>query len=95
MAPGLQSARVVALRPAGKDAYGRPRLDCVLAGQWRRAAFEGVRWQTADAATVAQDTAAELLVDLRRGNEMVPLDLSDQPAIRALVEVVDIDDLTG
>ena len=23
-------------------AYGRPRLECVLAGQWRRAAFDGV-----------------------------------------------------
>ena len=38
----LRSARVVALRPGGTDAYGRPRLECVLAGQWRRTAFDGV-----------------------------------------------------
>ena len=30
VAPGVQNVRVVALRSAGVDAYGRPRLDCVL-----------------------------------------------------------------
>jgi len=43
VAPGLQSVRVIALRSAGIDAYGRPRLDCVLAGRWTRAAFTGVQ----------------------------------------------------
>ena len=95
VAPGLRSARVVALRPGGTDAYGRPRLECVLAGQWRRAAFDGVQWRTADAATVAQDTASELLVTLRSGKELQPLDLSEQPAIRALLQIVDVAELTA
>jgi hypothetical protein len=95
VAPGLQSVRVVALRSGGTDAYGRPRLDCVLAGRWTRAAFDGVQWQTADASRVAEDTASELLVDLKGGTELQPIDLTDQPGIRALLDVVDVEELTA
>jgi hypothetical protein len=95
VAPGLQSVRVVALRSGGTDAYGRPRLDCVLAGRWTRAAFAGVQWQTADASRVAEDTASELLVDLEGGTELQPIDLADQPGIRALLDVVDVGELTA
>jgi hypothetical protein len=95
VAPGLKAARVIALRNSGADAYGRPRLECVLAGQWMRAAFDGVQWHSADAGTVAQDTASELLVKLRGGKELQPLDLTGQPEIRSLLQVVDIDELTG
>jgi type II secretory pathway pseudopilin PulG len=95
VAPGLHSARVIALRPGGTDAYGRPRLESVLAGQWQRSAFDGVQWATADAATVAQDTASELLIKLRGGKELQPLDLSDQPGIRALLQIVDVAELTA
>jgi hypothetical protein len=95
VAPGIQSVRVVALRSAGTDAYGRPRLECILAGRWTRAAFAGVQWQTVDAATVAQDTAAELLANLKGGKELQPLDLSQQPEIRALLDVVDVEELTA
>lgn len=95
VAPGVQSVRVVALRLAGTDAYGQPRLECLVAGRWTRAAFAGVRWQSADAATVAQDTAAELVVKLKGGKELQPLELSDQPAVRALLEVVDVEELTA
>jgi hypothetical protein len=95
VAPGIQGVRVVVLRPAGTDAYGRPRLDCVVAGRWTRAAFAGVQWATASAATVAEDTAAELVVNLRAGTELQPLDLSDQPGIRGLLQVVDVEELTA
>lgn len=95
VAPGLDAARVIALRNGGPDAYGRPRLECVLAGQWTRVAFQGVQWHSADAGTVAQDTAKELLVKLRGGKELQPLDLSDQPEIRSLLRVVDTDELTA
>jgi len=95
VAPGLQSVRVIALRSAGIDAYGRPRLDCVLAGRWTRTAFTGVQWHIADATTVAQDTASELVANLRGGKELLPIDLADQPGIRALLGVVDVDELTA
>lgn len=95
VAPALQSVRVVALRSGGADAYGRQQLDCVLAGRWTRAGFEGVQWQTVDATRVAEDTASELLVNLKGGKELQPIDLTDQPGIRALLGVVDIEELTA
>jgi hypothetical protein len=95
VAPGIQGVRVVVLRSAGPDAYGRPRLDCILAGRWTRAAFEGVQWATASAATVAQDTAAEFVANVKAGKELQPLDLTDQPAIRGLLQVVDVEELTA
>ena len=94
-APGLQAVQVVALRSGGADAYGRPRLDRVLAGRWTRVAFDGVQWQTADATRVAEDTADELLVNLKGGKELQPVDLTDQPGIRALLDVVDLEELTA
>ncbi|MGY1777071.1 DUF4236 domain-containing protein [Geodermatophilus sp. SYSU D00804] len=94
VAPAIRSARVVALRAAGTDAYGRPRLDCLLAGHWTRAALTGVQWSTADASTIARDTAAELLVDVK-AKELRPLDLTGQPGLQALLDVVDVDELTA
>ncbi|MGY1833147.1 hypothetical protein ACI8AA_22255 [Geodermatophilus sp. SYSU D01180] len=94
VAPAVKSARVVALRSAGTDAYGRPRLDCLLAGHWTRAAFTGVQWSTAVASTIARDTAAELLVDVK-AKELRPLDFTGQPGLQALLEVVDVDELTA
>jgi hypothetical protein len=70
-------------------------MECLLAGRWARRAFEGVAWATADAAVVAQDTADELIVKLRAGKELQPLDLTSQPEIRAVLDVVDVDELTA
>jgi type II secretory pathway pseudopilin PulG len=72
VAPGITAIRSVLLRHAGADAYGKPRLDCLLAGRFLRSAFEGVRWQEASAGTIVEDTATELLVNLRRGTELQP-----------------------
>ncbi|MGY1724752.1 hypothetical protein [Blastococcus sp. SYSU DS0533] len=93
VAPGIQAVRLIALRHAGDDAYGRPRLDCLLAGRWTRRAFQGVAWATAEAVRVAEDTAAEFVVKLRAGKELQPLDLSTQPEIEQLLKVVDVEDL--
>jgi hypothetical protein len=95
VAPGLRSVRVVALRDAGTDAYGKPRLGCLLAGRWQRSALDGVIWQSADAATVAQDTASELVINLRGGKELQLLDLARQPEIRQVLEVVDVEELVA
>jgi hypothetical protein len=73
VAPGITAIRSVLLRHAGADAYGRPRLDCLLAGRFLRSAFGGVRWQEANARTIVEDTATELLVNLRRGTELQPI----------------------
>jgi hypothetical protein len=95
VAPGLQHVRLVALRNAGSDAYGRPRLECLLAGRWSRSALQGVAWASADAGRVAEDTASELVITLRGGKELQPIDLAAQPGIRALLGVVDLEELTA
>lgn len=95
VAPGIQHVRLIALRTEGTDAYGHPCAACVLAGRWPRRALDQVAWASADSATVAQDTAEELIVKLRGGKELQPLDLSSQPEINALLKVVDIDELTS
>jgi hypothetical protein len=94
VAPGIQRVRRIVLRDAGRDAYGRPKMDCVLAGTWKREALGGVAWATADATTVLQDTATELLVKLKGGKELMPLELGSQPEIQHLLEIVDIEELT-
>jgi hypothetical protein len=93
--PWLRHMRLVALRTAGTDAYGRPRLECLLAGLWSRQALEGVVWANADAATVAEGTASELVIKLRGGKGLQPIDLDAQPGIRALLGVVDVEELTA
>jgi hypothetical protein len=41
VAPGVDAARVIAVRRGGPDIYGRPVLDCMVAGRWTRTAFNG------------------------------------------------------
>src|SRR5205807_1694341 len=89
-APGLQAVRIVVVRRTDPDAYGHTRLVCLLAGRWTRAALQGVAWQTADAGAIGQQTATELQADLRRGVELAPLDLTDRPDIRAVLQAIDI-----
>lgn len=42
----------------------------------------------------AEDTASELLVKLKGGKKLGSIDLTDQPEIHALLDVVDVDELT-
>jgi hypothetical protein len=93
VAPGIMAIRSVVLRHAGTDAYGRPRLECLLAGRFLRSAFDGVRWQEADASRIVEDSATELLVNLRRGTELQPINLSKEPEIQKLIDLVDFDEL--
>jgi hypothetical protein len=93
VAPGIEQVRLIALRHLGSDAYGRPNLECLLAGRWTRQAFNGVAWAAADATLVAQDTASEFVVKLRAGKELQPLNLDAHPDIRQLLNIVDVEDL--
>jgi hypothetical protein len=93
VAPGMTAIRSVLLRHRGPDAYGRPRLECLLAGRFLRSAFDSVRWHDADASRIVQDTATELLVNLRRGTELQPINLSKEPEIQKVIDLVDFDDL--
>lgn len=89
VAPGLQSARVAALRDDGPDSYGRPDLVCLAAGRWTRQALDGVVWTT-DASRILNDTSSELLLTQKgQAKELQPLDLADQPDIVQLLDATD------
>src|SRR6266536_693357 len=93
VAPGITAVRSVVLQDAGPDAYGRTRLECLVAGRFVRSAFDGVHWQEADAGRIVEDTASELLVNLRTGKGLQPIDLKHEPEIQDLISLVDVEEL--
>jgi hypothetical protein len=82
VAPGIAATRAVVLQDAGLDAYGRPRLECLVAGALRA---------EADESRIVEDTASELVVNLRTGKQ--PVELSREPEIQALISLVDVEEL--
>jgi hypothetical protein len=96
VAPGLSHVRVVALRVAGRDAYGYSRVEAVLGARFARTALVGVRWADADASVVVNDTSEHLTVNqVGPSKEFGALDLSAEPDIAAVVAAVDVDDLVS
>ncbi|MFC7593467.1 hypothetical protein ACFQYP_64490 [Nonomuraea antimicrobica] len=96
VAPGLSAARAVVLRTDRVDAYGRVQVSCMLAGRFERCSFDGVRWDAVDAATVVNDTASNLMINQKgAAKEPYPLDLRFEPELQALVNAVDITELTA
>lgn len=88
VAPGIQAVRVIAIRRGGPGIYGQPALECMLAGRWMRTAFDGVHWADADAGNILAGTAAELLINQKRG-QVLPVDLSTEPEIQDLLSTMD------
>jgi hypothetical protein len=96
VAPGLASARVIALQHSRNDAYGKPKVDVLLAARLERARLDRVLWDQADAGSVLDDAATENLTKLRRAtNELQPLDLSKEPALAELLAQVELEELLG
>lgn len=91
VALGVDAARVIAVRRSGPDIYGRPVLDCMVAGRWTRMALNGVRWADADAGNILAGTATELVLNEKRG-QILPVDLSTEPEIRDLLSTMDTTD---
>jgi len=91
VAPGVDAARVIAVRRGDPDIYGRPALDCMVAGRWTRTAFNGVRWADADAGNILAGTATELVLNEKRG-QVLPVDLSTEPEIRDILATMDTTD---
>jgi len=96
VAPGLGSASVVVLRNDGRDAYGQRSVSCIMAVKFVRTALNGVQWDSASATQIVNDASAQLLISQRgRSNELSPLDLMSEPALSALVQTVDPDDVAS
>jgi hypothetical protein len=93
VAPGINAARVVAVRAGADDVYGRPGpLECMAAGHWTRASLGNVRWQDADATNILVQTAGQLVLNATRG-QIVPIDLSREPEIATLLASIDTTEL--
>ena len=92
VAPGLQAVRVAVTRRAAADAYGTREAECLLAAVFARPHLAGVRWQSADAIRIVQNACADLRIKLSASHELLPLDLSNEPSLAALLRAVDIDE---
>lgn len=93
VAPGLQAARVVAVRDNGLDVYGQRIAEPVLATHLTRTALTRVQWPTATAwDVVTQASEGQSLANLARTTgALKALDLSEQPDLMALVEAIDFE----
>jgi hypothetical protein len=93
VAPGMKSTRIAAIRSSHQDAYGRRRAECILAGRFSRAAFEGVLWEKADAVRIMNGTSTDLVIrQVGQAKDLAPLDLSTEPRLAALIEAVDFNE---
>ncbi|MET9628631.1 hypothetical protein ABZX92_14320 [Lentzea sp. NPDC006480] len=94
VAPGITAVRVVALQQSRVDSYGTPQIDVVFCAHFERDRLAAVRWNEAQANNIIHDTATEVVVDLKRTTqELLPIDLSTEPAIRGLLSRVEIGEL--
>lgn len=94
VAPGVSSAGVIAVRTSVPDIYGRTSVECMLAGRWTRAAFDGVQWKDASAGKILAGTATDLVLNEKRG-QIVPVDLATEPDIAAILSRIDTAELSG
>ncbi len=86
----LSAARIVVVAPTAPDANGRGHLPSCSPGRGPRAALNGIAWDTADALTIAEDTAVDLRVLLRRGVRLTPLPPAGHPELYRLPGELDV-----
>ena len=93
VAPGLQVARVVAVKDNGLDVYGERIAEPVFATRLTRAALSRVQWPTATAWDVAtQASEGQHLANLARTTgSLKALDLSQHPDLMELARAIDFE----
>ncbi len=96
VAPGLNAARIVAVRPGQVDSYGRTTAEVIMAAGVERTRLFNIRWASVEATTILNDASAEIIA-AQKGitRALQPLDLDDHPDLADLVAAVDIDDMWG
>ena len=94
VARGLQSARVIAVRPSG--VLRRSKVEVVLGTRLRRDQLDGIPWGTTDAMDVLTECDSGLLVQLKgAARELQPLDLGDHPDLKAVVDAIQLVELAA
>jgi hypothetical protein len=93
-APGVNAVRIVAMRDDGPNVYGKARVSVLLAAHFTRAALDNIRWADVTSLEVIDQASRDTLVNFRgAAREMMPLDLANEPDIRAVVTSVDLEEL--
>lgn len=94
VAPGITAIRAIAFRHSRTDAFGKPSVDVLMAARFDRARLSAVRWDGAEAHEIVQDAATELVINLKcTTHELLPIDLSGEPAIAELISHAEIGEL--
>lgn len=93
VAPGLTEVTLVALRPRENSGSG-PAAECILAATINRAALNTTNLTTSNSPIAVSQASSVLLVNPKgRTGNWEPVDLSDEPDIRAVVNAIDFDEL--
>jgi hypothetical protein len=91
VAPGVVSARIVAVRASAPDAYGNVNPEVLAAVRCSRSDLAEVRWAGADAVQVVNDCCTEkILVQKGATRALQPVRLDEHPDLQALVAAIDI-----
>jgi hypothetical protein len=89
IAPEVTGIRIVAVRNTPADAYGKIRLEAILAARVARAALNSVQWTKTDALTILNGISSELITRIAGPSKaFAPLDLKTEPEIARLIDVV-------
>jgi hypothetical protein len=89
LVPSVTNVRIVALRNAPVDAYGKVRHEAILAARIARPALNGVQWTTADALTILDGISSEIVTRTAGPNKaFAALDLKAELEIAHLIHVL-------
>lgn len=94
VAPGLTSARIVAVRGTPPDAYGEIKPEVVLAARFERARLIPIQWNKASAPQVVNEASSELiLVQKGATRQVMPIDLAKEPELAGMLDTIEFEDL--
>lgn len=94
--PALTAARIVAVRASEPDAYGNRRAEVIMAGRCERPDLAGVHWTDADSTRIFNDCLTErIAVQKGATGALQPMSTVNEPALQALVEAIDLEDLAS
>jgi hypothetical protein len=95
VAPGLTSARIVAVRTGSPNGFGAVAAEALAAAAFDRQILDGVAWDQASATSILHDASTDLVVNYRGAALTVtPIDLSKEPDVAKLVAAIDLDELS-
>lgn len=96
VAPGIQSARIVAVRAGTRDAYGKTPAEVIAAARCNRFALSGVHWERVDAVQVVNDCCTEtIMVQKGATRALQPVPLDKEPELRSLIDAVDLSEVVS